>query len=138
MKILALIDCGLARRAIAGVLAAAVIGATAPAYAEGLVGSWSGSGSVQLPSGDTEKARCKATFHKAGSKSYSMNAVCASSSARVAQSASLEQVSSNKFAGDFTNAEYNVSGTIHITLSGDSLSAHMSGGGASASLNLSR
>lgn len=120
------------------VLAAAIAMTSPASAAEGLSGSWSGNGAVQLPSGDTEKARCKATFHKAGSKSYSMNAVCASSSSRIAQSASLEQVSANRFSGDFTNAEYNVSGTITITLSGDSLSANLNGGGASAHFNLSR
>ncbi|MGH8335547.1 MAG: hypothetical protein ACRETL_01690 [Gammaproteobacteria bacterium] len=119
-------------------IGAVLLGAALPAAAEGLVGSWSGGGSVQLPSGDMERARCKATFHRAGGKSYSMNAVCASSSARVAQTASLQQVSANRFAGDFTNSEYNVSGTISITLSGDSLSAHLDGGGASAHFNLSR
>lgn len=138
MTLSAVTDRGMSALAIASLLAAAALGFAAPASAEGLTGSWSGSGSVQLPSGDTEKARCKATFHKAGSKSYSMNAVCASSSARVAQTASLEQVSNNKYSGDFNNPDYNVSGTISITLSGDSLSAHLSGGGASAHFNLSR
>ena len=67
-----------------------------------------------------------------------MNAVCASSSARVAQTASLEQVGANRFTGDFTNSEYGVSGTIHLTLSGNSLSANLHGGGASAFFNLNR
>ena len=127
-------------RRFSGALAALALSLSIaqPACAEGLAGSWSGNGSVQLPTGDTEKARCKATFHKAGSKSYSMNAVCASSSARVAQTASLEQVSSNKFAGDFTNSEYNVSGTITITVNGDSLNAFLSGGGGVARINMSR
>ena len=131
-------DRGMSVLAFASLISAAALAMAAPASAEGLVGSWSGSGQVQLPTGDSEKARCKATFHKAGSKSYSMNAVCASSSARVVQTASLEQVSNNKFSGDFNNPDYNVSGTIIITLSGDSLSAHLSGGGASAHFNLSR
>lgn len=138
MTVSAVTDRGLTAIALAGLLAASALACVAPASAEGLSGSWSGSGSVQLPTGDTEKARCKATFRKAGGKTYSMSAVCASSSARVAQTASLEQVGSNKFAGDFTNSEYNVSGTISITLSGDSLSAHLTGGGAMAHFNLNR
>lgn len=108
------------------------------AAAEGLSGSWSGGGSVVLPSGDTEKARCKVSFRKTGGKSYGMSAVCASSSARVAQTATLEQVSANRFSGDFTNSDYNISGTINVTLNGNSLSASLKGGGASAFFNLSR
>jgi hypothetical protein len=108
------------------------------AAAEGLQGSWSGSGSVELPSGATEKARCKASFQKQGGKSYAMNAVCASSSARAAQTATLEQVGANRYAGEFNNAEYGVSGSISITVNGSSLSAQLKGGGGQAFFNLSR
>lgn len=134
-------------RHIFSALRAAIIGAVASmsvfvvpaaATADGLAGSWRGNGSVVLPSGATEKARCRVSFSKHGGKSYSMNAVCASSSARVAQTASLEQVGANRFSGDFTNSEYGVSGTIHLTLSGDSLSASLNGGGARAFFNLNR
>ena len=104
----------------------------------GLAGSWSGSGSVVLPSGNTEKARCKVSFRKEGGKSYGMNAVCASSSARVAQTASLEQVGPNRYAGSFTNSDYGVSGSISLTLNGSSLSASLKGGGGSAFFNLSK
>lgn len=124
-----------ARAAVAVVLATVF---SAPAWAEGLAGSWSGSGSLVLPSGNTEKARCKVSFSKAGGKSYGMNAVCASSSTKVSQTASLEQVAPNRFSGDFTNSEYGVSGSISITLNGNSLSAALSGGGGSAYFNLSR
>ena len=122
---------------LAVVMGSAVL-AAAPAAADGLSGAWSGSGSVVLPSGDTEKARCKVSFHKTGAKSYGMNAVCASSSTRVSQTATLEQVSANRYSGDFTNSEFNVSGQINLTLSGNSLNASMSGGGGRATFNLSR
>jgi hypothetical protein len=112
--------------------------APASAAADGLAGSWRGNGSVVLPSGATEKARCRVSFSRQGGKSYSMNAVCASSSARVAQTASLEQVGANRFAGEFTNSDYGVTGTIHLTLSGSSLSANLNGGGARAFFNLNR
>jgi hypothetical protein len=119
---------------------AALLLISTPTYAsaEALAGSWSGTGSVTLPSGATEKARCKVSFNKKGGKTYGMDAVCASSSARVAQSASLEQVGTNKYAGNFTNTEYNVSGTINVTVNGGSLSAALKGGGGSAFFNLSR
>ena len=67
-----------------------------------------------------------------------MNAVCASSSTRVAQTASLEQVGANRYSGEFINTEYGVTGRINLTLSGSSLSANLNGGGASAFFNLNR
>jgi hypothetical protein len=114
------------------------MGAVPAAWADGLSGAWSGSGSVTFPSGDTEKARCKVQFHKEGGKSYGMQAVCASSSARVQQTASLEQVGPNKYSGTFVNPDFNVTGTIHVIVSGASISASLAGGGGSAHFNLSR
>jgi hypothetical protein len=132
-----------ARRGSAAAACAVVLAAVgfigAPANADtSLSGSWNGSGSVMLPSGATEKARCKATFRKRGASTFAMDAVCASSSAKVTQTASLDQVGPNRFAGDFTNPEFNVSGSINVTLNGNSLSASLRGGGATATFNLSR
>jgi hypothetical protein len=126
--------------ALVGVLASAVVALPVSiAQAEvGLAGVWNGSGSVQLPSGASEKAKCKATFRKRGATTFVMDAVCASSSARAAQTASLQQVGPNKFSGDFTNAEFNVSGSINVTVNGNSLTASLNGGGATANFNLSK
>lgn len=125
--------------ATCAVVLAAISFVGAPANADpSLSGSWNGSGSVMLPSGATEKARCKATFRKRGAATFAMDAVCASSSAKVTQTASLDQVGPNRFAGDFTNPEFNVSGSINVTLNGNSLSASLRGGGATATFNLSR
>jgi hypothetical protein len=115
------------------------IGLAVPAQAQQLSisGAWNGSGTVSLPSGNTEKVRCRATFSQSGANA-TMNATCASPSTKVTQSAALTRVSGNKFAGDFTNAEYGISGSIRVTVNGNSLSASMQGGGGSAFINLSR
>ena len=126
------------RLALTASLALIALTNAASAAAEGLSGSWHGSGSVVLPSGATEKARCKVSFSKQGGKSYGMNAVCASSSAKASQTATLEQVGANKYSGEFNNAEYGVTGSINITVNGSSLSAALQGGGGSAFFNLSR
>lgn len=122
------------------VTAAALVSAqNAPAQQlASLEGSWSGSGQVHFPSGASEAARCKASFRRAGGNSFSMSAICATPSARVQQTANLERVSANRFVGDFHNAEYNVTGSIVISVRGSGLSASMSGGGASAEFSLRR
>lgn len=102
-----------------------------------LAGSWSGGGVVTLPSGASEKARCRATFHRAGAH-FNMNAVCATASTRIAQTAHLRQTGPGNFAGQFHNAEYNVSGSIQISLSGNSLNAALNGGGGAGRFQLSR
>jgi hypothetical protein len=119
---------------------AALTGSSLPASAEpaGLEGSWSGGGTVRFPSGESERARCRANFRKRGGGTYSMTAVCATPSARVEQTAQLERTGPNRFSGDFQNSEYNVSGSIHVSLNGNSLHASLSGGGGSAQFNLGR
>jgi len=126
-------------RIVAAVMtASALIALPSLAVAEGLAGSWRGNGSVVLPSGATEKARCRVSFSKQGGRSYAMNAVCASSSVRVSQTASLQQVGANRFVGEFINNEYGITGSINLTLSGSSVSAALHGGGGSAFFNLNR
>jgi hypothetical protein len=120
--------------------AACILVASPPTVAQqaSLEGSWSGGGTIVLPSGDRERAQCRATFRRSGGGSFGMNAVCATSSARVAQTAELARVSGNRFSGSFYNAEYSISGSIVITVQGNRLSASLNGGGGSAYFNLGR
>lgn len=121
------------------IVAAAIISAITIASAQqaGLSGTWSGGGTMVLRSGNAEKVRCRATFTQSGNGA-SMTATCANATARIVQTADLTRVSASRYIGDFTNAEYGISGSIRITLSGNSLSAALSGGGGSASISLSR
>lgn len=103
-----------------------------------LGGSWSGGGVMSTPSGNQERATCRATFANRGGSSYQMTATCATASIRVRQTAHIVRTGGNNFAGSFHNAEYNVSGSIQLLVRGNKLSAYLAGGGASASLHLKR
>jgi len=125
-----------ATTAVIGALALG--GAPAAAQQAALEGSWSGGGTVVFPSGERERARCRASFQHQGGSSYRMSAVCATPSTRVSQSAEIRRTGGNRFAGEFTNPEYGINGSIRITVDGRSLSASLSGGGGSAHFALSR
>ena len=114
------------------------IGPVTAAEPVNLEGSWSGSGTVTFPSGGTEAARCRASFRRNSADSFSMDALCATPSGKVAQTAQLQRTSGNRFNGAFQNAEYGISGEIDIVVRGNSLNAALNGGGASASLKLSK
>ena len=121
------------------ILALTRIGSSVAAETTGLEGSWSGGGTVRYPSGDTERARCHATFKQRSSSSFGMVARCATASGRVDQTAALRQVGSNRFAGSFKNAEYGIAGSITVILNGSSLHASLSGdNGAGGEFRLSR
>jgi hypothetical protein len=121
-------------------VAMSILAASPPAMGQqaSLEGTWNGTGTVILPSGDRERARCRATFRRQSGTSFGMNAVCATSSTRIAQSAQLGRTSANRFSGEFYNAEYAFSGSIAITLHGNRLNATLVGGGGSAHFNLTR
>jgi hypothetical protein len=102
-----------------------------------LSGAWNGSGTITTPSGNTEKARCRATFQPAGSGA-TMSATCATASVRVQQQAELDRIAPGRYRGDFRNIEYGITGSIRISVSGNALTASLNGGGGSATFNLSR
>lgn len=114
--------------------------ASSPATAQGarIEGTWSGAGRMILSSGNSERVRCRATFRRQASRTFGMVAVCASPSARVAQTASVQQVAPGRYAGRFYNREYDISGTVRVSVRGNRLGAYLSGSGASASLTLTR
>lgn len=122
--------------ALAAVAGVASVTAT-PAVAQSIVGSWSGSGMIIFPSGETERARCRATFRNAGG-GLSMHGVCATASVRVSQSASLSRLTSTSYSGEFFNTEFNISGSIRVRLQGNKLNASLNGGGATAQFVLGR
>ena len=101
-------------------------------------GSWSGGGSVTFPSGSREKARCRATFSKVSDSYYKVSATCATASGKVDQRANVKRTGANSFAGNFRNADYNMEGTIHISVQGNSQNVTLTSSQASASLRLSR
>jgi hypothetical protein len=103
-----------------------------------LEGSWSGGGTVSFASGSTERARCRAHYHRAGSASYTLNATCATASGRASQTASVRQVGENRYAGSFYNSEYGISGVISVVLHGRSQTVRLRSDSGSAVISLSR
>jgi hypothetical protein len=113
--------------------------AVAPSVADpGLAGSWSGGGWVSFSTGTKEKARCRATYSRAGKNSYNLHATCATSSGKASQTATVHQVTASRYRGSFYNSDYNVRGTIRVVVSGGSQQVSLSGDGAAASLSLRR
>jgi hypothetical protein len=109
-----------------------------PATAQSLEGSWSGGGSVAFASGQNERARCRAQYRRTSATSYAVTATCATPSGSATQTATVRQVGGNTYQGQFHNSEYNVSGTIHVTVGGNRQSVRLTSESGSASLELHR
>lgn len=113
-------------------------GVAVPAETSSLAGSWGGAGWVSFASGNKEKARCRAQYTRDGSGSYELRATCATASGSASQTATIYEVSPDRFSGPFHNLEYNVFGSIRIEVHGNSQSVTLYGDSGSASLTLSR
>jgi hypothetical protein len=118
----------------------AICAASAPANSQpvNLEGTWNGGGIVILPTGDRERARCRATFKTRSASRVDMSAVCSTASTRVAQTGQLTRTSANRFSGELYNPDYAISGSIVIVVQGSRLNASVSGGGGMAQFTLTR
>ena len=125
---------------LAIVLCASIIAISPAAKSQPVTldGTWNGGGTVILPTGDRERARCRATFKTRSANRVDMSAVCSTASTRTAQSGQLARISANKFSGELYNPEYAVSGSIVIVVRGTRLTASVSGGGGMAQFTLTR
>jgi hypothetical protein len=108
------------------------------AQSASLEGSWHGGGSVAFASGQRERAACRAQYYRASSTSYTVTATCATPSGRATQTATVRRVGGNSYQGQFHNSEYNVSGTIHVTVGGNHQSVRLMSDSGSASFELRR
>jgi hypothetical protein len=104
----------------------------------GLEGSWRGGGSVSFASGQSERAQCRAQYRRASATSYTLTATCATPSGRATQTAVVHRVGGNSYQGTFHNSEYNVSGTIFVTVAGNRQTVRLTGDAGSASFELRR
>jgi len=103
-----------------------------------LVGSWSGGGSVSFGGGAREAARCRAHYTRTSSRSYLLNATCATPSGRASQTATLRHAGGGTFHGSFFNREYNVTGRIFVVVRGGRQTVRLSSDFGSALFELRR
>ncbi|KIU48406.1 MULTISPECIES: hypothetical protein [Bradyrhizobium] len=107
---------GIARRpALAAAVFFAAALASSAGHAQsgpfaGMAGSWSGSGSVTLDDGSSERIRCRATYHVGGPR-MSMSLTCASDAYKFNLAADV-QAEGNSVSGNWSESSRNVSGSL--------------------------
>jgi hypothetical protein len=101
-----------------------------------LSGSWSGSGSVTLASGATERIRCRATYEVAPSgNTFQQSLRCMSDSYNFDLRSSVVR-SGDAVSGTWSETSRNVTGGIAGRVSGSQIQAMIQGPAFSASLTL--
>jgi hypothetical protein len=108
------------------------------AQSASLEGSWSGGGPVMFASGAKEHARCRAQYRRRSNDGYVVKTICATATARAEQIATLRKVADNRYAGNFYNSEYGISGTVYVVVRGNTQSVRVTSSAGWASLKFSR
>lgn len=120
------------------VLALSVLPSGPVHAASTLEGTWSGSGYVVPESGARESVRCRVRFSRQSSKVFGVEARCSSATTDIVQTGEVIEVSSGRFAGDFYNPQYDISGRIRIQMSGNHQTVTFSGKQGRGSLSLTK
>jgi hypothetical protein len=126
--------------AIALLAALFLLAGAAPGRCQGvnLEGTWSGGGTVTFASGDRERAHCRAHYRHRSNEGYVVTTVCATASARAEQTATLRKIGENKYRGSFYNTEYGVSGTVYVTVRGNTQIVRLTSSAGWASFTFTR
>ncbi len=102
----------------------------------GLDGAWSGTGTVSLSDGSTERIRCKASYKVNGTGmglKQSLN--CASDSYKFNLSSDVT-TQGNQISGNWTEASRNINGSLQGTVGGGQIEVFVEANGFAANLTL--
>lgn len=108
------------------------------AVAQELAGTWSGGGTVRLPSGESERVRCRVSYSPLSSRVYAVAATCATQSTTIRQSGELLMVRPGRYIGDFYNPQFDIGGRIRVRVSGGRQTVTMMSSSGSGQLTLTR
>jgi hypothetical protein len=108
-----------------------VLLAASPGFAQSgpfaqLAGAWSGTGTIKLAEGGTERIKCKASYDLVTSTSITLSLTCASDSYKFALLGSM-QARGGTITWTWTESTRNVAGSISGRISGNHISVTTSG-----------
>ena len=122
--------------ALFGVLLAAM--PVQSATSASISGKWRGQGTLVLKSGSKERFRCNVNYHRVAGQDFSVKARCANGSGSFDQTGQLRRVNNSRYVGTIRNLQFNVSGSVAISVSGNSQNVTISSSEGSAKIKLTR
>ena len=93
----------------------------------GLDGTWSGSGSVKLENGKTEKLKCKGYYNAKEGNGLGMAINCGNASFKINMRATLKSAG-GQISGSWEEREFNQSGDVSGKATGSGFSLKFTGG----------
>ena len=100
----------------------------------GFDGAWSGTGTVSLSDGSTERIRCRATYAVGGPR-MNLSLTCASDAYKFNLAADV-QAQGSAVTGSWSESSRNVNGELQGTAGGGQIDVFVQAAGFAASINL--
>jgi len=126
---------GVTSAAVALFLISSPVHAQSGAFA-GLAGNWSGTGTILVADGSSERIRCRATYNVGGDgTTLQQNLRCASDSYKFELTTDIHSSGSN-VSGYWSEASRNINGTLEGSGANGEFSVLVSANGFAAQLNL--
>jgi hypothetical protein len=128
-------------RAFTGACAVALSLVASPSHAQpgpfaGLAGAWSGTGTIEMSNGASERIRCRATYSVgAGGNNLQQSLRCASDSYRFDLGSNVNYAG-GRISGTWTEASRNASGNLSGTVKATEILARADGPGFAANILL--
>lgn len=97
-----------------------VAAGAASATAASVDGSWKGSGTVKLKTGQVERLSCNIKYEKSTGRTYVMRVRCAHTNGIFNQSGRIVKKGKSTYTGSLYSKDYGVSGDISIRVNGRS------------------
>lgn len=117
--------------------ASVVTAAKAASPIEAMAGYWSGTGSVALSGGKSERVKCSVTYKVSSSGSQiKQNMRCASTDYKIDAAADL-RIQSGNVSGTWEEKTYSANGQVSGRVAGNSMNLTIKGEAFSAGMNLS-
>jgi hypothetical protein len=101
----------------------------------GLVGYWSGNGSIALANGKTERVKCQVFYRSEGTGQLSQSMRCASADYNINSMAELT-VNGAKVSGSWEEKTYAAKGAVNGRYGGNAFSLSIQGANFTAAMNV--
>lgn len=101
----------------------------------GFDGSWSGTGTVSMSDGSSEKIRCRATYKVEGGSALTQTLRCASDSYKFDLSSNVTS-QGNNISGSWSEASRNVYGNLNGKAGGGQIDVFVEAAGFAANITL--
>ncbi len=120
------------------ILAFSAIAGVSGVQAASINGSWRGEGIVKLPSGDTERVRCRISYEESTGRTFLLHVSCAHTNGIFEQSGRIVQISADRYTGRLYSQQYGVTGQVSISVNGRQQTITARSPKGSATVNLTR